>query len=292
MKRQFLLLTTLTALLLASCKGDEKLAIAGSDWNQIAIINRKTAQIEWQHPLQPGEECNDIEVTPKGDILYAYKQGAKLITRQHTTVWDYKARENEEIHTTSQLPDGGFLIGICGQPARIVELDKDGKQRIEITFNTVSFDTHNQFRQITKTDSNTYLVPLIEKRKIIQVTPEGKNRGSIFLGTDLYSVKTLPQGNWLVSCGRDKMFTVLNPNRNILEEGSKYNTDKVKGASLQFVGEIIPYDNGHALIANGKLPNGAINPFLIEIDKNRNVVWTLPYNKNIHNINTVYSFFE
>jgi hypothetical protein len=291
MKKQYFLLILLSCAILTACKGDEKLAIAGSGWSEIAIINKKTADIEWKHGLQAEEECNDIEVTPKGDVLYAYKQGARLITREHATVWDYKANEGEEIHSVSQLPDGGFLIGACGQPARIVELDNDGKQRKEVIFNPVSFDTHNQFRQVTKTDSGTYLIPLTEKRKIIRLTSEGKNKGSVFLGYDLFSVKTLPEGNWLVSCGKDRLFIVLNPNLNILEEGSKYETSNVKGASLQFVGEIIPYNNGHALIANGKLPEGSPNPLLIEIDASRNVVWTLPYNKEIQNITAVYSFF-
>jgi hypothetical protein len=132
----------------------------------------------------------------------------------------------------------------------------------------------------------------MEKRKIIQVTPEGKNKGSIFLGYDLFSVKTLSDGILLVSCGKDRLFATLNPSLNILEEGSMYVTNSVKGALLQFIGEIIPYDNGHALIANGKLPDGSANPLLVEIDAEKDVVWTLPFNKEIKNITSVYSFFE
>ncbi|MDR0835545.1 MAG: hypothetical protein LBN11_03055 [Tannerella sp.] len=289
MKYQYLP-TLLLCILFTSCKGDEKLAVAGSGWNEIAIINKKTAVVEWQHELQADEECNDIEVTPKGDVLYAYKQGARLITREHAVIWDYPAGEGEEIHSASLLPDGGFLIGVCGQPSRIVELDKDGKQRKEVIFNTVSFDTHRQFRQIVKTNNDTYLVPLMDKRKIIQITPEGRNKGSVFLGYDLFSVKTLNDSVWVASCGSDRLFITLNPSMNLLEEGL-YITDGVKGATLQFVGEIIPYDNGHALIANGKLPDGSASPLLIEIDEKKNVVWTLPYNKNIKNITSVYSFY-
>jgi hypothetical protein len=291
MKVQFFLFTLLIGIFITSCK-DEKLAIAGEGWNEIAILDKNTAKIEWKHELLPGEECNDIEVTPKGDVLYAYKQGARLITREHATIWDYKAGETEEVHSASQLPDGGFLIGICGQPARIVELDSDGKQRNEAVFNPVSFETHYQFRQITKTANGLYLVPLMEKRKVLRVTPEGRFKGTVFLGFDLFSVKTLNDSIWLVSGGNSRVFATLNPSLNLLEKGSMQVTSSVKGASLQYVGEIIPYDNGHALIANGKLPSGSINPFLVEIDAMRNVVWTLPYNKNIKNITSVYSFFE
>ncbi|MDR2147991.1 MAG: hypothetical protein LBE91_16195 [Tannerella sp.] len=291
MKKQLtLLIILLFSIIFTACKGNEKLAVAGSGWNEIAIIDKKTGNIEWKHELSSGDECNSIKITEKGYVLYAYKNGARLINRDHEQIWDYAAREGEEIHSASQLPDGGFLIGVCGQPARIVELDKEGKQRKEIAFNTVTFNTNYQFRQISKTDSDTYLIPMIEKRKVVELTSEGKSKRSVILNYDLFSIKEIQDGNWIVSGGLNRCLLAVNP-RNPLEE--TYVTGSVKGASLQFVGEIIPYGNGHALIANGRLPDGSAgNPLLIEIDEKNEVVWTLPYNRDIRNINAVYSFFE
>jgi hypothetical protein len=288
--KQILLLATTLCFFCSSCK-NEKLAIAGSGWQEIAIIDKASGLIEWKHPLPDEEdECNDIEVTPDGNILFAYSKGARLINRRHETIWDYKAGENEEIHTATCLEDGSFMIAVCGDPARIVELDRDGRQTKEVTFPTLIFNIHGQFRQVTKRDDGMYLVPLIDKRKIIQISPEGSFKGSIYVGRDLFSVKVLANSNLLVSCGSDNLFMEINPAN---QRDSTFITNSVRGASLLYVGEIFLYKNGHKLIANSNMySDDKSNPQLIEIDENNDVLWSLPFNREIKNITAVYSFFE
>ena len=288
--KKLLFLVALT-LCFCTCK-EEKLAVAGSGWNDIAIINKKTGTIEWKHSLEQGDECNDIEVTPDGHVLFAYSKGAKLINRNHETIWDYKAKDDEEIHTATRLKEGGYMIAICGNPtARIVELDSDGKQIKEIPFYTLIFDVHNQFRQAAKTDDGIYLVPLIEKRKVLQISPEGRSKGTVFVGYDLFSVKPLENKNVLVSCGRDSRFIEINPAKQ--HRDSTFVTSEIQGGILRYVAEIYLYENGNKLIANSNMySNDNAQPLLIEIDKENKVVWSLPYNKEIKNITAVYSFFE
>ena len=285
-----LLFLVAVTLCFCTCK-DEKLAVAGSGWNDIAIISKKTGTIEWKHSLEQGTECNDIEITPDGHVLFAYSKGAKLINRNHETIWDYQAKDKEEIHTATRLKEGGYMIAICSDPARIVELDPTGKQTKEITFRTLIFDNHNQFRQVAKTDDGIYLVPLIEKRKVLQISPEGRNVGTAFIGYDLFSVKPLKNKNILVSCGRDGQFIELNPATP--HRDSMFITSEIQGGILRYVAEIHLYKNGNKLIANSNMySDDNAQPLLIEIDKENEVVWSLPYNKEIKNITAVYSFFE
>jgi len=285
-----LLFLLVVALCFCACK-DEKLAVAGSGWNDIAIISKKTGAIEWKHSLEPGDECNDIEVTPEGHVLFAYSKGAKLINRNHETIWDYKAKENEEIHTATRLKEGGYMLAVCGEPARIVELDPTGNQTKEITFLTLIFDVHNQFRQAAKRDDGTYLVPLIEKQKVLQISPEGRSKGTIFVGHDLFSVKPLENNNVLVSCGRSSRFIEINPAHQ--HRDSTQVTAAIQGGILRYVAEIYLYKNGHKLIANSNMySDDRSQPLLVEIDQENNVVWSLPYNREIKNITAVYSFFE
>ena len=288
MKKLLFLLSAVICF--GACK-NEKLAIAGSGWDDIAIINKKSGLIEWKHTLEPGDECNDIEVTPNGNILYAYLKGAKLINRNHETIWDYKAKENEEIHTATRLKDGGFMVAVCGEPARIVELDRSGKQTKEITFHTLTFDVHNQFRQVTVTDSGYYLVPLMEKRKIVRLSPEGRTSGTVYVGSDIFSVKELNNKNLLVSCGRDGWFVEIDPAHP--QKENKIYTREITGGVFRYVAEIYLHKNGNKLIANSNMYSAdKSQPLLIEIDENDNVVWSLPYNKGIKNITAVYSFYE
>ena len=288
MKKQLFLFAVI--LCLCSCK-KEKIAIAGSGWQEIAIIDKKTGIIEWKHALENGDECNNIEVTPKGNVLYAYSKGAKLINRKHETIWDFKAKENEEIHSAIQIDGEGFIIAVCGEPAKLVELDKNGNTIKEIPFETLTFNINKQFRQISRTESGVYLIPLIEKRKILQISPEGRNKGSLFIGNDIFSAKALKNNNIIVSCGSDGNFLEINPLAP--HRDSIIVTNSIKGGSLLYVAEIIPLDNGNKLVANSNMySNNKSQPLLVELNTNDEIIWSLPFNKEIKNITAIYSFFE
>jgi hypothetical protein len=289
-KKQFILFAAILNFCCYSCK-NEKLAVAGSGWSEIVIIDKTSGLIEWRHQLEEGDECNDIEITPDGNVLFAYLKGAKLINRNHETIWDYKAKENEEIHTATRFNDGHFMIAACGEPARIVELDENGQQTKEISFQTATPDVRHQFRQIAKNDKGTYFVPLTTKRKILQISPEGRYLGSLFIGHDLFSVKVLDNDNLLVSCGNDRLFAEVNPAKPHMD--NKIVTNSIRGVSLLYVAEIFLYKNGNKLIVNSNMYSDDKSPsLLIEIDPNNDVVWTLPFNKEIKNITAVYSFYE
>ncbi|MDR0743020.1 MAG: hypothetical protein LBF05_01500 [Tannerella sp.] len=289
-KKHFFLFAAIWCVCCSSCK-KEKLAIAGSGWQEIAIIDKASGNIEWKYQLEKEDECNDVEVTPEGHVLFAYSKGARLINRNHEIIWDYKAKDNEEIHTATRLKEGGYMLAVCGEPARIVELDENGKEAKEIPFRTIIFDTHKQFRQVAKTDDGLYLIPLIEKRKILQISPEGRNKGSVYVGYDLFSVKPLENKNMLVSCGRDGKLIEIDPAKQHAD--STIVTNRIKGASLLYVGEIFLYKNGNKLIANSNMySDDKSQPLLLEIDPDNEVIWSLPFNREIKNITTVYSFFE
>ena len=104
--------------------------------------------MEWQHALEKGEECNAVALTRKGEILYSYKRGAKLVTWDHQVVWDYKTPDKTELQSATLLQNGGVLLGICGVPAQFIELDKKGKEVNKVTLNLEVERPHSQFRQI------------------------------------------------------------------------------------------------------------------------------------------------
>lgn len=287
MKKELIFLVII--LLCGSCGKKEKLIIGGSGWQHIAIVNKASGKIEWKHELAPDEECNKVEVTPKGHILYAYKKGAKLIDRKHQTIWDYKANEGEELHHASYF-NGNYVLGICGMPARIVELDENGNPVKEIKIQTGIPEIHNQFRQILKTAQNTYLIPLMGKFKVSEFTEEGRLIKSALTGGTPFSVKVLDDGNWLVSCGESRTLAEVNPEKKGVVK--KIETADLNWGTLLFVAEAIRYKNGNTLIANWNIDgDDKSQPLLIEIDSSNQIVWRLPVNPEIISITTVYSFF-
>jgi len=282
-------ITALIVSVLSSC-GTEKIAIAGEGWDEIAIVNKGTGLIEWKHSLSEGEECNDIEVTPKGDVLYAYKGGARLMSRKHEVLWDYKAGENEEIHSATRLKEGGYLLGVCGEPSRIVELDEKGQQTKEFKFPTLVFDVHEQFRHVYKTDS-FYYVPIMSRTKIMRLSlEEGRLRGTVSLMKHPYAMINHSSGTIITSCGVEGKILIINP---ALKQLDNYKEIEIKGASLMYPAEIQMLDNNNLLIANSnKSGNDLSQPLILEINDKYEVVWSLPYNQEIKNVTSVYRFKE
>jgi hypothetical protein len=277
-------------LLISSCKSD-KLAIAGSGWHEIAIIDKHSGVIEWRHPLNEGEECNAIEVMPDGNILYTYMQGVRLINRKHEVLWDYKAGENEEIHAATRLKNGNIVVGVCGQPARIIELKPDGVKDSEISFHSIVADPHRQFRKVFKSDSGLYYVPLFNRSIIMRLNTEGDYKGTVTIIRKPYDIVRHKNGNLIVSCHEAGSIMTINPN---LKKVNNYHEVKqLKGAVLVNPAQIRLFDNDNLMIANSNtLSADKSQPLMIEINSNFDVVWTLPHNSELKNITTFYPFKE
>ena len=269
----------------------EKLLVSGCGWKQVAILDKKTGEIEWSHPLAAHEDCNDVEITQEGNILYAYTSGARLINREQQTLWDFKAKKGEELFTATQLPSGRYMLAICGTPSRIIELDPHGQPVEELEFDTSITGVHDQFRQIVKTPQNTYLIPLMGKGEVIEMNKEKEVINKVECGGNPFAIQILKNGNWLVSCGDAHYFVEIAPESKHIVR--KVGNDDLSNISLLFVAELVRYKNGNTLISNW---NGhsqdKSQPLLIEVDPDNRVVWTLPLHPDIVNISAVYSFKE
>ena len=260
----------------ATAKKAERLLVGGCAWNQVAVVNKATGQIEWSHEIGPGEECNDVQTTKKGNVLYACNTGARLVSyKDQAVMWEYKAPKGCEVHTATEMPDGTFMLAMCGHPARIVTLDKTGKQVAELTFETGIGGVHGQFRQIVKGKNGNYIIPLMGTGEVIEldaVTAEVRRR--VKVGGSLFSVKELKDGKWLVSCGDSHKFVEVNPVT--LEKRVVTSRELSDGVKLLFVAEMQPCENGNVLIANWPGHSSDYSqPRLLEVDPQGKVVWRL-----------------
>lgn len=69
----------LMAIASITCCAAERLLLAGCGWKKIVVLDKNSGTIEWEHALASQEDCNDVELTRRGNILYAYRGGARLI---------------------------------------------------------------------------------------------------------------------------------------------------------------------------------------------------------------------
>lgn len=290
MRKLFLiLLLTLPALTVLFAQ-DAKILVAGSGNRQISIIDKATGKVEWTHQLEPGEECNTVSLTKHGEILYSYKKGARLITTDQRVVWDYKAPENTELQSATLLRNGGYLLGICGTPARFIELDKSGKVRNTVTLDLDITKAHSQFRQVFQLKNGNYLIPVMGKQKIIEVN----RKGSIVAehdtpGRGAFSSLELKNGNLILPCGDGHYYLTLD--RKTGKEISRVNQTDIEGVRLLFVAQILQLKNGNLLICNwhGHNKDFTIDePQLIEVTPSGKVVWSLNDKENIGKISAAF----
>lgn len=284
MKTQIVLALLLCGSLCVSAQ--KKLLLGGSGWNKIVLLDKQSKQAEWMHELEPDVECNSVAYTKKGQVLYAYRGGAKLITKDHRTVWDYKVEKECELHTASLLPDGGFLLGMAGKPARIVELDKNGKVRKEITYDTQINSLHGQIRQIRKSRRGTYLIPLVAKHIVVEIDADGKLLKSYPAEGNTFAVLELKNDNLLISCGDAHSY--MEVDRNTAEVVKKVKQNDTEGVAWQFVAEIAPMKD-HFFVCNWAGHSDVKDePSVVELDANGKVVWSLCDGKNFRNISAVF----
>lgn len=270
-------------------KSSEKFLIVGCGWNKVAILDRETERLEWIHPIGKGEDCNDVELTRKNEVLYAYTKGARLVTMSQDVVWDYRVKSGEELFTATELPTGGYLLGICGHPARILELDNAGNMVDELTFETGIPVVHNQFRQILKTKKGTYVIPLFAKGEVVEINRNGETLRRVKTGGNPFTVKLLRKGQWLVGCGDAHKWVEIDPRREIITR--TLHSDSLPEMALLFVAEVHRYKNGNTLLANW---NGhskdKTQPKMIELNARNEVVWYLKQDKGISNVSAIYPF--
>lgn len=271
-------------------KGSERIVIGGSGWNQIAIIDKQSREVIWTHDLEPGNECNGVAADRKGNILYSYKQGARLIDRSGKTIWDYPAAKPEEEVQFATVTDKGFVLAVCGNPSRIVELDRAGRVTKEIRFDTEIERPHSQFRQICPLGNGSYLVPLLSQSQVIIVNPQGEITDRIRVEGKPFSVKATTTGTYIVSGGDGHCITEVTPQGDVVR---RIGQDDIPGISLGYVAQINPDEKGNWLICNW-LGHGADpdQPHLIEIDPQNRVIWSFGDKERVGRVSTAYSFRE
>ena len=290
--KKSVLITLLILLLMpfyGICKIREKLLIGGCNWDKLMIVDKKTSTVEWTHQLQKGDDCNDLEVTKAGNILYAYKGGARLITRSQAVIWDFKVEKGQELYTATELPSGEYLLAICAIPSRIITLNAKGEKVKEQNFDSGITNVHGQFRQILPTKDHTYLIPLMGKGTVIELAQSGKVLRQVIVGGNPFSVKVTPDGNWIIGCGDAHKFVIVDPVTQTVKDSVV--VADISKVSLLFVAEPHPYRNGNVMIANW---NGhskdKTQAQLVEIDSKNRIVWTLSNTEKDMKISAFYSF--
>jgi|ERR1043165_1023093 hypothetical protein len=278
--------------------------IAGQDGKQLAIVSAK-GEIEWSHPIRA---IHDAYLLPNGNILFQTDfQNILEMTPDKKTVWSYNAgkmngngptAENPkgrpvEVHAFQRLADGITMIVESG-PARILEVDKDGKIVKELKLTVKHHSTHTDTRNVRKLANGHYLVAQASDAAVREYDENGKivweyeiplfdkkpagGHGPEAWGNECYSALRLSNGNTLISTGNGHGIIEVTPAKEIVWHLSQ---DELPGIQLAWVCQIQALKNGNIVIDNCHA--GPKNPQIIEVTRDKKVVWSYKDHVNFGN---------
>lgn len=256
---------------------------------RLAIVNRD-GQVEWE---MPWGGIHDVHVLANGHIMV--QQGpAKVVEIDPTTkkvVWSYDSAELNgnrgrpvEVHAFQPLDDDRLMIAESG-PARIIEVDRQGKLLREIKLKVLRPNTHSDTRLARKLDTGNYLVAHEADGFVREYDPQGKvvwefevplfgkqpkgGHGPEAFGNRLFAALRLANGNTLIASGNGHSVLEVTPTGKVVW---KIEQTDLPNITLAWVTTLEVLPNGHYVIGNCHAGPG--QPLLVQIDPaTKRVVW-------------------
>ena len=249
-------------------------------------------KVSWSHPAR---NCNDLWILPGGSILFVTGNGAKEVAFKDKAVkFEYSSKA--EIYAAQRLPNGNTFVGECSS-AKLVEVAPDGKVVKEIAMlpqepGKESPGGHAYMRNARVLKNGNYLLAHYAKREAAEYAPDGAPVWAFKAPAGIHSVTRLANGNTLAAgsdSGTPGLYEV-DPSGKVVWQVT--NAD-LPGEPLKFLTGFNVLPNGNVLVSNW-LGHGQLGkaPHLLEITRDKKVVWTFDDHENFKTIATVQVFGE
>ena len=139
--------------------------------------------------------ARDGFVLANGNVLVAWANEVKELTRDHEVVFHYTlSKDNREIGTAARLDNGNTLITELGGKPRLLEVSGEGEIVVDVPLQPETDNAHMQTRMARKLENGNYLVPHLLAFKVKEYDPQGVVVNEI--KTDLEPLGGRPAENW------------------------------------------------------------------------------------------------
>jgi hypothetical protein len=286
-------IATVAALFLTtSCLAEgttHRILTADSSSGRIAIVGEDGA-IEWEYEVGP---LHDLHMLENGHLLFQtdWTHIVELDPQTNEIIWEYDAATSNgnagrdvEVHAFQRLDDGSTMIAESG-PARIIEVDGEGTLLTEVALQVASPHPHHDTRLVRKLDNGHYLVAHEQDGMVREYDGEGEvnwefdvplfgeNRrdghGPEAFGNQCFAALRLANGNTLISTGNGHSVIEVTPEKEIVWHLAQHDLPDI---TLAWVTTLQVLPNGHLVLGNCHA--GPENPQVIEITRDKAVVWT------------------
>lgn len=248
----------------------------GEGCNKMFLVH--DGKVIWTYSTGKGWEYDDIWMLSNGNILFSRMAYAAEITPQKKVVWRLDAPQDKGIHTAeihAVQPIGldKVLVMQNGSPAKLMIINKkSGTIEMEHTLppEVTGEGVHGQFRRARITAQGTYLLPLLQKGKVIEYDQDFKEIWSYTIPTPWAAIR-LKNGNTLITDEKDQLTREVNSQGETVWE---FKLSELP-PELGFSGcqSCVRLANGNTIFCS-RADNGQ-RPQLVEITPDKKVVWVL-----------------
>ncbi|MGC1274923.1 MAG: PQQ-binding-like beta-propeller repeat protein [Planctomycetaceae bacterium] len=262
--------------------------ILGEDRGVVSIVS-ENGDVEWEY--RTGTQSHDLWLLPNGNVLLALGPATVgEVTPDKQVVWKYEAKpaaagvDRVEVHAFQPLADGLVMIAESGN-RRIVEVDRAGTIVREVPLKVDHPDAHRDTRLARKLDDGNYLVcheadgavreyepsgNIVWNYKLdLAGRPESPGHGPEGHGTALFSAYRLENGHTLIGGGNNNRVLEVDRDGKIVWS---IDQKELPGITLAWVTLLHALPNGNVIIGNCHA--GPDNPQLVEVTRDKRVVWT------------------
>lgn len=261
--------------------------VLGADRGKL-VIRDAAGRVEWE--VDNAYAVHDLSLLPGGNILFQSGPATVTeITPEKKVVWTYTSKPRApydgpvEIHAVQRLDDGLTLIAETGNK-RLIEVDRDGRIVHEVPLTIDHPHSHRDTRLARKLPNGHYLVCHEGDGVVREYDATGRVVWSYKLdlagrprtpghdghGTEVFGALRKPDGNTIIACGNGNRVIEVSPEGKIVWS---IEHDELPGIRLFWVTTPMLLPNGNLVFGNCHA--GPENPQLIEVTRDKKVVWTL-----------------
>ncbi|NNJ27641.1 PQQ-binding-like beta-propeller repeat protein [Alienimonas chondri] len=250
----------------AAQTGPPRAVIAGDYEKKTLARIDADGEVVWSRPIRA---IHDLQALPDGHTLYQTNfRNVIEANADGETVWRYDAPKGVEIHAFQRLPGGVTLIAESGT-RRLLEVAKDGTIQVEVPLTVENPDAHRDTRLVRKTSAGTYLVAHESDAAVREYQADGTVTWEYDVGSKVYGVERLANGNTLIGTGDGHRVIEVNPAGETVWE---LTSDDLPNVDLVWVTMATRKPNGNTVVVNCHA--GPANPQILEVTPDKQIVWS------------------
>lgn len=261
--------------------------VLGQDKGRVVLLSADGKTVAWEAPCP--FVSHDIQALPNGNfLLHTGPATISEMTPDKKIVWQHTSKPKAgytgaiEVHGFQRLANGRTMIAETGN-RRIIEVNEKGNIVRDVPLTIEHPNSHRDTRMARKLDNGHYLVCHEGDGVVREYDAGGKVVWSYALdldnrpetpghdghGINVFGAIRLPNGNTLIAGGNNNRVIEVNPAGKIVWSVGQ---NELPGIRLFWVTTLEMLPNGNLIIGNTHA--GPDNPQLIEVTRDKKVVWT------------------